>query len=663
MTHTRKVNRLLEAATRHHRARRYREAAAVYQQILALEPGHAEALHLLGLVEGEQGRYERAIELIGRAIGAQPGNALFHLNRGNAYWRLGQRQSAIADFHRAVGLAPHNPKLLARLAAAELQANHVQEAYQAYGALARLQKDDARLLSQLAGLALRLEKNEEASRHLERLLQLDDLKPTECVTYAQALMRCGNPALARKFIQRGLRMAPANLELLVSRVQLNQRYCYWARFEEDEAQLIAAIDEAIDGDRPIPVFNYLSLDLNAAKQHRIARAMARRLFAGFEARRIARPAAPARRGQRLRIGYVSGDFRNHPMSHLICNMFKHHDRERFEIYAYAIGPDDESGYREIIRRGVDHFIDLFAWEPTRAAEKIAADGIDILIDLAGYTESARPQLLALKPAPIQVSYLGLPGTMGTDFIDYLIADRCVIPESEQAHYSERVIYMPDCYFVTDDEQAIAPPPGKTAAGLPEDSFVWCCFNRTYKLTPAVFHVWLGLLQQVEDSILWLYCDSDQNKALIKNNLRARASAAGIDPARLIFATKLPKSEHLGRLRHADVFLDCFPVTAHTTAVDALWAGVPVISIHGDSMTSRVSASILKAAGLPELITNDLNEYHDLALTYARDRERLKQLKERIWTTRKEMALFDTARFCNALEKLFSSMWQQYCNSR
>lgn len=365
-----------------------------------------------------------------------------------------------------------------------------------------------------------------------------------------------------------------------------------------------------------------------------------------------RRAAP-RRQRRLRIGYVSADFHNHATAHLAAGLFEQHDRDRFETFAYSFGIDDGSEYRRRLIAGFDHFLEARTLSHHAIAQCIADDAIDILVDLKGYTEGSRPEIMALRPAPIQVNYLGYPGTMGADFIDYIVADRSVIPESDTAGYTEKVAWMPASYQVNDHRQRIAEGVLRRAEhGLPE-GFVFCSFNRHCKIERAMFDVWLRILANSPGSVLWLQDGPGEQR------LRARAVRQGVDPGRLIFARTLPKAEHLARLHFADLFLDTHTCNAHTTASDALWAGLPVLTCPAAGFAGRVAASLLKAIGLPELIVPDLGAYEEKAVSFARDPGPLRALAGKVGANRLAMPLFDTSRYTRDLERAYEIMWERH----
>jgi protein O-GlcNAc transferase len=376
------------------------------------------------------------------------------------------------------------------------------------------------------------------------------------------------------------------------------------------------------------------------------------------ARRVARATTPverharAERLGRCRLGYVAAEFRDHATAHLAAGLFEQHDRGRFELYAYSLSRGDGSDYEQRARTAFDHFVDLSAVSDVDAVRRIASDGVDILIDLKGYTSGARPGIFARRPAPVQVNYLGYPGSMQADFIDYIIADAIVAPGSHFRWFSESVVWLPGSYQPNDDRQRIDDlTPSRAQLGLPEDGAVYCCFNRSYKIERETFAAWMRILSAVPGSVLWLLWSNAATEA----RLREAASLAGVDPARLVFAQRLPKAAHLARHRVADLFLDTHTVNAHTTASDALWAGLPLITWPGETFASRVAASLLTAVGLPELIVSSLADYERTAIALGRDSERLRRLRERLADNRLKMPLFRTADYARGLELAFATM--------
>ncbi|MCC6134674.1 MAG: tetratricopeptide repeat protein [Gammaproteobacteria bacterium] len=409
---------------------------------------------------------------------------------------------------------------------------------------------------------------------------------------------------------------------------------------------------------PLPTFKALSLPLSLELTAAISRSRGEFLASGMaSARHSLAFSAPASSVERLKVGYVSADFRNHPTAHLISGLFRVHNRDRFEIHIYALCKDDGSAYYSQIKLNADRFTDLTGMSNTEAATRIHADGIHILIDLMGYTAYARTEIFALQPAPVQVSYLGYPGTMGAPFIPYIIADPVTLPETLQPFFTEQPVYLPESYQVNDQEQTIATTGiVRKDQGLPETGMVFCCFNKPSKFDPVMFSVWMRILSQVPGSVLWLLAAS---KPDVASNLRREAESRGIAGERLIFAERLPKDRHLERHRLADLFLDTRIYNAHTTASDALWAGLPVLTGIGQTFQARVAASLLQAVEMPELITHSLEEYESLAVRLATHPAELAGLREKLAHNRLRTPLFDTERFARHLEQAYAMMWDRY----
>lgn len=355
---------------------------------------------------------------------------------------------------------------------------------------------------------------------------------------------------------------------------------------------------------------------------------------------------------KIRIAYVSADYRDHAMTHLLSELFELHDRARFEVLGVSIGDKDKSPYRERIEHSFDRFIDAFDWPLTEIPAKLRALDIDILVDLHGHTNLNLIHIFASRPAPIQINYLGYPGTTGAHFLDYIIADPLIAPMDNADFFSEKIIHLPDCYQPNDRRRLIPESiPAKVDCGLPADGFVFAALNNCIKITPSIYDIWMRLLQSVPGSVLWIFASNEA----AQNNLRKEAAARGIKAERVIFAPPVKHADHLARHRLADLFLDTFPYTGHTTVSDALWAGLPVVTCMGNSFASRVSASLITAAGLPELVTKSFEDYEQLSVSLARDRKRLGALRSRLQTNRNQCPLFDTPRYCGHLEKAYEAM--------
>lgn len=434
----------------------------------------------------------------------------------------------------------------------------------------------------------------------------------------------------------------------------SRQMCEWDEFRDREAFVRARLNEP-DGE-PIPPFFLLSEPGVTAREQRTCSEiwMRKRLATAAAERTRLAFRFPTYDSEKIRLGYLSNEFHDHATALLLVETLEAHDRSRFEIHAYSYGQDDGKGMRRRLTRAFDHFHDIAAHSDADAARKINGDGIHILIDLKGFTKDTRTSVLALRPAPVQVNYLGYPGTLGAGLCDYIITNSYVTPDSAAGDYAEAFALLPHCYQPHGRKALIGPAPERVSAGLPEDGFVFCCFNQAYKLTPDTFHVWCRLLDAVPGSVLWLLASG-----IAEGNLRNEALRRGIGGSRLIFAPDLPQSEHLGRLQLADLVLDTAPYGAHTTASDALWAGVPLVTRPGKTFASRVAGSLLSAVELPELIVNSADDYFELALALASNSGWLMQLRRKLARYRMTTPIFDVEAYTAALERLYLEMWGRY----
>lgn len=446
--------------------------------------------------------------------------------------------------------------------------------------------------------------------------------------------------------ERALSLRPDQDFLLGTLLHEKMRVGDWRNLDQSLARLESAL---LEGRRASMPFAVLSLtdrpDVHAA---------AARSF--MQARHPATAAADAagrcRSQGRIRLGYVSADFYTHATAYLVAELFERHDRAQFEVMAFSIGPEDDDAMRRRIRAGVDRFIDLRAVSDADAVRLIREAGVDIAIDLNGYTQNARTGLFAARCAPVQVNFLAYPGTLSASFMDYIVGDHTTLPPQIARWFTEKVVRMPHSYQVNDSRRPIAPRVlTRAELGLPEHGFVFCSFNNNHKILPAVFDSWMRILSAVPGSVLWLLEDNP----LVARNLRAQAQQRGVDPARLVFAGRLPLAEHLARHRQADLFLDTFPYNAHTTASDALWTALPVLTRPGHSFPSRVAASLLRAVGLPELIVDSPEDYERMAIALAGDRARLAAFRQRLDAGRSASPLFDTAGYARDLEQAYREM--------
>ena len=494
---------------------------------------------------------------------------------------------------------------------------------------------------------------DEGAALFRRALELDPDDLLARINLANVLVVGNRPEEAVAHYAEVLRRDPEDAKARAGRVKLLLDLCDWDAAEREVGFLVDRWrrDPGDPALARLTPFASLLVPFPPEMRFDIARRYSARIV--DKVAREPRPRRPAR-GERakLRIGYASGTFHNHPGAHLAAGLFELHDRSRFEVFAYSFGIDDGSEYRRRLTAAFDRFVDVRT-EPYRVtAQRIADDQIDILVDLRGHTDGSRPEVFALRPAAVQVCYLGYPGTTGATFIDYLVADSVVAPRTDWDWFSEKVVWMPASYQVNDASQRVADAAlSRAEFGLPESGFVFCAFNKHYKIEREVFALWMRLLAAVPGSVLWLLGGAGETR------LRQAAARAGVDPQRVVFAGKLPKPAHLARHRLADLFVDSYYVNAHTTASDALWAGLPVLTCPGPTFAGRVGASLLRAVGLPELIVADLQAYEARALDLARHPERLAELRAKLAANRLRAPLFDTERFTRDLERAYGRMWE------
>jgi protein O-GlcNAc transferase len=598
-------------------------AVAAYATALAHDPNYAAAHYNMGNALLRAGRPEGALASYGEAIRLQPDFVDAHVAQGNAQDELGRPHDAIASFRRALALRPDYAEVYYNLG----------NVLRGIGRLDEAEASLRRALDIRPDLA-------EAHHNLGILLQERGRQPEAVAAYRRALA-CRNDF--------GAAAAHA--------YHCANHLCDWSNRKEDEARLAAMVERGVSGISP---FFLLSLEAPHGGEAAPLQRRAGLLFAqdacGSYLRHDAMvdPAShPVR--DRLRIGYLSADFHEHATMHLLRGVLAEHDRAKFSIHAYSYGAEVDA-VTEQARQASDVFRTLAMLSDRDAAAAIAADGIDILIDLKGFTQGARMKITAQRPAPVIVSWLGYPGTLGHPRLaDYIIGDAVVTPPADAAHFSETLALMPHCYQPNDRQRAIAGKPLRTEAGLPESGFVFCSFNQGYKLTPETFDVWCRLLVEVPDSVLWLLQPTAPAWAKLQREARARGVAA----ERLVLAQRKPPAEHLGRLGLADLALDTFPYTSHTTGSDTLWAGVPLVTRTGGTFASRVAASLLRAVGLPELVTRDRAEYFSVAKALALAPERLAALRRKLAVQRLAAPLFDTERFTRDLERLYERIWQQH----
>lgn len=663
---------------------RHADALASYDRALALRPDDAQALNDRGVMLHKLQRYDEAIASYDCAIVLLPNEPILHNNRGNSLAGMMRWEEALTAYDRAVALRPDNFEALNNCGNALLNLGRPEAALAAYDAAISINPmfveshvNRSKALDELMRFREALTASERAVSLNSNLAEgwivhgnaLHNLyKYNESLAaYDQALAidaKLANAWLGRMMSLSKLKRhadAIASLENL-SRVAPNRNFrkgyladqkllaCEWSNLSD----LKRSIDDDVRvGTNSVLPFVYLALSHSSQDLKKCAENFVREKC----------PAASSSLSidtlcehEKVRVGYMCGEFENHATSVLTVGLFELHDKNQFELFAFDSGGDNGSPLRQRINRAFDHVIDVSHLSDAEAAQQIHQNEIDILVDLAGHANKSRPGVLSRRPAPIQINYLGFPGTLGADYVDYILADTCVIPPERKQCYVEKVVYLPDTYQVNDSKRSIAErAPTRAEAGLPEKGFVFCCFNKSYKITPDVFDVWMSLLTAVEDSVLWLL--EDNSDAV--RNLRKEAAQRGVAPKRLVFAPRTGASYHLARHKLADLFLDTLPYGAHTTASDALWAGLPLLTCLGLTFPGRVAASLLQAAGVPELITPSLEAYKAYAVRLARQPGQLVALKAKLKHNRDTCPLFDTKRFTRHLEAAYTTMWQRH----
>ena len=629
---------------------RFDDALTSFARALAIKPGLADALSNRGATYTALKRYPEALEDLDRALTIDSRLAEAHNNRGTTLSGLKRHEEALASYENALAIRPEFAEALNNRAAALLALARHEEALASCDRALTIDPDFAEALDNRGVALFALHRHAEALASHDRALAIAPDLAEALRDRGSVLAFLGRHEEACRDFARAVALDPDLPYVAGSLLHSQMHCCDWRAYDESAQQLVFRVRSGAQCAAP---FHFLGIADSAQEQRRCAETWARAMYPPAR--------APLWNGERyghdrIRIAYLSADFHDHATAYLMAGLFERHDRARFESTAISFGPDDGGAMRARMQGAFEHFIDVRQRSDRDVAQFLRDREIDIAVDLKGYTAGARPGILPMRPAPIQVNFLGYPGTLGAEHIDYILADSVVIPDSDEAHYTEKVVRLPDSYQVNDSRQDMAKRiPTRAEAGLPEAGFVFCSFNSNYKITPAVFAVWMRLLHSVEGSVLWLL----EGNAAAPGNLRRETAAHGIAPERLIFAPMAKHPEHLARQRLADLFLDTLPVNAHTTASDALGAGLPVITCLGNAFAGRVAASLLRAAGLSELVTSSLPEYEALALGIATQPEKLAAIRAKLARQRDSCALFATDRFRSHLETAYVTMWERY----
>ena len=708
----------LQTALKLHQQGQLQRAEGLYREILKQQPRHFDALHFLGVAALQVGNAQATVDLISKAIAVNPGSAAAHYNFGIALHNLGRSDEALASFDRALAISPDYADALNNRGIALHALNRCEEAlatfdrtlairpgsaetfYNRGTSLQSLRRTEEALASYEQALAIRpdyaealsnrgltlqhLHRTDEALASFERALAVSPDSAEILNNLGITLQSCGRTDDALASYARALAINPENLEalnncggLLDSLKRYEEaRTCYerilrarpdypfvfgnWLLTKImicDWTELSAGFEEhlaRIDAGKPVaPPFALLTTPASRLQQRNCAAVYVQERF-HLPASPLAGGARPAH--HRIRIGYFSANFHDTATANLIAGVFERHDRQRFELIAFSFGVPSRDAMRARLEAAFDRFIDVREKSDAEIAQLSRTLEIDIAVDLKGFTQDSRTEIFIHRAAPLQVIYLGYPGTTGAHYIDYLIADQTIIPPEHVDGYAEKIAYLPHSYQANDGSRMIADRQfTRPSVGLPERGFVFCCFNNNYKITPGVFDIWMRLLQKTGGSVLWLLED---NPAAARN-LRTEAQQRGIAAERLVFAPRMTLPEHLARHRLADLFLDTLPCNAHTTASDALWAGLPVVTCLGETFAGRVAASLVRAVGLPELVTESLDAYEALAMELANDPAALAVIRQRLAKNRLKEPLFDTPLFTRHLEGAFTAMWERH----
>ena len=593
---------------------RHEEAVRNYDRALAIRPNDAEIYCYRGIALGSSSRHDEAIASFDKALAIRPDYPEAHYNRGVVFGNLRRYQDAIAGYNKALAIKPDYVEALNNRGVAFEGLGYHDEAIASYDKALSIRSDHAGALNNRGNALGTLKRYSEAINCFERLLSVEPNHP-----YAVCQI--------------------ARFELAI---------CNWDKTAEIAPELSRLV---VEGKSIIDPLTFLSYSDDPGKQLICAR--------NYVNHRVSVNSAPFWKStnynhNKLRVAYVSADFRNHPVACLIAELIEIHDRDRFEIIGVSLGPDDRSEIRARLVKSFDQFHNMHFGDDREIARIITQLQVDIVVDLNGHTQWSRPGIFAYRPAPIQVTYLGYASTMAAEFIDYVIADKIVLPFDQKQFYVEKIVHLPNCYMVNDTKKAISSHiPPRQEVGLPDRGFVFCSFNNNYKITPAIFDVWMRLLKTVDESVLWLSRANDEAMA----NLCRSAKARGVDPARLVFASKVPRlADHLARHQLADLFLDTLPYNGHSTVSDALWSGVPVLTCVGRTFAGRVAASLLHSTGLPELVTSTIGEYEALAINLATSQDLLKSTRSRLASNRLSCPLFDTGSFARHIKSAYMTMW-------
>jgi protein O-GlcNAc transferase len=630
---------------------RYEDALVSFDKCLEQRPAHVETLCVRSWLLSEMGLFEDALAGCDLALKMQPGHFPILLERANVLCRLSRFDEALLIYQDTLSVAPNRSDIYCRIGVALTSLGRFVEAIDALNKALEISPDNAFALLQRGDLLRKWNRATEAIEdytvciEIRSPYQIDALVNRGLSQWEDK----GHPELAISDFESALKINP-DYPYLRGRLLHAKLLCAsWSNFERD----VTAINNGVRaGKKVVRPYVYQAISELPGDLQKCAQILAKDFFP-YNPMASQPPQKTNKSGKRIRVGYCSGEFIEHATSHLMAGLYEHHDRSKFEIVAVDNGIDDGSPMRRRLQKSFDEFIDIRTISDDAAARKIREAEIDILVNLNGYFGGQRMGVFARRPSPIQVNYLGWPGTLGAPYIDYIVADRTVIPESDAVYYDEKVVYLPNSYQANDSRRPTsAEIPTRESLGLPRDAFVFCNFNAAFKLVPSTFKVWMEIMKEVKDSVLWLL----RGNATFTENVKREAAFLGIESHRIIFAPFVSSEENLSRLALADLFLDSLPYNGHTTASDALWAGVPLITCRGKAFSGRVGASLLYSVGLPELVTETISEYKALAVRLASNADTYGKIVKNWRAGRIKSALFDTELFARHIEAAYRSMW-------
>jgi protein O-GlcNAc transferase len=625
------------------------EAIEAYNQALAVEPDYAEAHYNIGIALQEQHKPEEAIEAYNKALAIKPDYAEAHYNIGTAFQEQVKLEEALEAYVNALAIKPDYAKAYNNMGTAFQKQNKLEEAIEAYSQALAVKPDYAETY---VNIGIALQKQNKLEEAIEAYVNALVIKPD----YAEAYSHMGTAFQEQNKLEEAIEAYSQALAFKpdyesVRTINLHQHahICNWDSIAKD----VNLIPELGTSEMHVAPFALLPLE-DAPDRHLIRSKIYAK--AKYPQKTLPPRGRPSKRPKRIRIGYFSTDFKEHPVAYLISKVLEQHNRDQFEVFGYSLYGSSACAMRQRLERSFDSFTDLQRMSDRDITLKARQDEIDIAVDLNGYTENARTGIFAYRAAPIQINYLGYPGTLGADFMDYIVADRFLIPSKNQKYFNEKLLYLPNTYMPTDDSRKFSQKPiNRSDMGLPNDAFVFCCFNNNYKISPTEFDIWMRLLTKVENSVLWLR-ESNQFSII---NMKNEAQKRNVDPMRLVFADKVPMDEHLARQRLADLFVDTFAFNAHTTAAEALWAGLPVVTKVGLGFAARVAGSLLNAVGLPELVTETEQDYEALILKLATHPTKLAEIKEKLVINRLTQPLFNTELYTKHLESGYLQAYESY----